>query len=431
MKVLQKIGVAILGVTLLISTQPILAADEVSKDEQYIYTLAEVKELALKNSRTIKNINEIYRQVESQKYIASNDYDRTKYGSWYGASNNVISLAGSISQKKAELQQIEINTGYNPDDGGATPPPEWLKVKMELTSLESQVGLASGSEAGAEGSTKALKKVLEKSKDAVADTKRAKEDTIKQVELTVEQLYTAILAMEDQVELLKRNCQYYDKLIKIEETKRELGLSSEVDLNKVYTQDKDINNKYTQLQDSLKLSKMQLNDIMGRPLEYNLKLTPFIVGPVTPHGEVNELTEKALENTATIGQQQRDINDMKDDLDDLSDSNEEEVQKAQINQAKLNLEKTKVDITNGIKSLMADLEAKEKDYRLKHSEFAIAKQNYEHDKVRYGLGTISQIQYQTSELTYQEKLNAYTKASYDYFINRQKLKLASEGIMLF
>ncbi len=427
MKLLQKIGAAVLGITLLIPTQPVMAANEVAKEEQYIYTLAEVKELALKNSRTIKNINEIYRQVESQKYIASNDYDKTKYGSWYGASNKVISLAGAISQKKAELQQIEAEGSFDPNN----PSPEWLKVKMELTSLESQVGLASASEAGAEGSTKALKKVLEKSKDAVADTKRAKEDTIKQVELTVEQLYTAILAMEDQVELLKRNCQYYDKLIKIEETKRELGLSSEVDLNKVYTQDKDINNKYTQLQDSLKLSKMQLNDIMGRPLEYNLKLTPFIVGPVTPHGEVNELTEKALDNTATIGQQQRDINDMKDDLDDLSDSNEEEVQKAQINQAKLNLEKTKVDITNGIKSLMADLEAKEKDYKLKHSEFAIAKQNYEHDKVRYGLGTISQIQYQASELTYQEKLNAYSKASYDYFINRQKLKLASEGIMLF
>ncbi len=427
MKLLQKIGAAVLGITLLIPTQPVMAANEVAKEEQYIYTLAEVKELALKNSRTIKNINEIYRQVESQKYIASNDYDKTKYGSWYGASNKVISLAGAISQKKAELQQIEAEGSFDPNN----PSPEWLKVKMELTSLESQVGLASASEAGAEGSTKALKKVLEKSKDAVADTKRAKEDTIKQVELTVEQLYTAILAMEDQVELLKKNCQYYDKLIKIEETKRELGLSSEVDLNKVYTQDKDINNKYTQLQDSLKLSKMQLNDIMGRPLEYNLKLTPFIVGPVTPHGEVNELTEKALDNTATIGQQKRDINDMKDDLDDLSDSNEEEVQKAQINQAKLNLEKTKVDITNGIKSLMADLEAKEKDYKLKHSEFAIAKQNYEYDKVRYGLGTISQIQYQASELTYQEKLNAYTKASYDYFINRQKLKLASEGIVLF
>lgn len=427
MKLLQKIGAAVLGITLLISTQPVIAANEVAKEEQYIYTLTEVKELALKNSRTIKNINEIYRQVESQKYIASNDYDKTKYGSWYGASNKVNYLAGTIGNKKAELQQIEDDDSFDPNNPSA----EWINLKMELNSLESQVGLASASEAGAEGSTKAMKKVLEKSKDAVADTKRAKEDTIKQVELTVEQLYTAILAMEDQVELLKRNCQYYDKLIKIEETKRELGLSSEVDLNKVYTQDKDINNKYTQLQDSLKLSKMQLNDIMGRPLGYNLKLTPFIVGPVTPHGEVNELTEKALGNTATIGQQQRDIYDMKDDLDDLSDSNEEEVQKAQINQAKLNLEKTKVDITNGIKSLMADLEAKEKDYKLKHSEFAIAKQNYEHDKVRYGLGTISQIQYQASELTYQEKLNAYTKASYDYFINRQKLKLASEGIMLF
>lgn len=426
MKLIQKIGVAILSVTFLISTQPVLATSEAAKEEQYIYTLAEVKELSLRNSRTIKNINEIYQQVKSQKYIASNDYDRTKYGSWYGSSNKVISLAGAISQKKAELQQIEAAGSFDPNNPSA----EWLKVKMELNSLENQAGLASASEAGAEGSTKALKKVLENSKDALADTKRAKEDTIKQVELTVEQLYTAILTMEDQVEFLKKNCQYYDKLIKIEETKKELGLSSEVDLNKVYTQAKDMNNKYTQLQASLKISKMQLNDIMGRKLEYNLKLTPFIVGPVTPHGEVKDLTDKALENTATIGQQQRDINDMKDDLDDLSDSNEEEVQKAQINQAKLNFEKTKVDITNGIKSLMADLEAKEKDYRLKHSEFAIAKQNYEHDKVRYELGTISQIQYQASELSYQEKLNAYTKASYDYFINRQKLNLASEGIML-
>lgn len=390
MERIKKLSAVLLSVFLLFLSLPAAAENTGSAKDKYVFTLDEVKELALKNSRALKNVEESCRKAQSQKYIASNDYDRTKYGSWYGASHQKLSLVNAVSRKKAELSQIEVKYGYDPN-GNQEPPAEWLKVKMELSGMEGQLGYTASGEAGAEASTKQIKKVLENSKDVLKDTKRAKEDTAQQVEYNVEELYSQILVLEEQVSLLKKNSEYYTKLLDIEKVKKEKGMSSEVDYNNFFTQYKDNKNKYEQGKDNLYINKMLLNDMMGRPLEYNLKLTPFEVGPVIPHGDINDVTKIALEKTATLDQQNREIEDMEDDLDDLSDSNEEEVQKTQINQAKINLESTDVNLKNYVKQLFADLDAKEKAYKLKKSEVATAEQEFANDKMKFDLGITSSI----------------------------------------
>ncbi len=429
MEKIKKLFSLFLTCFLLFSTVPVAAENRDSATDKYIFTLEEVKELALKNSRIIKSVQEGHRQAQSQKYIAANNYDRTKYGSWYGASNQKLSLIGSVSRKKEELRAIENRYGYDPN-GNEEPPADWLKAKMEISGLEGQLGSATSGEAGAEASTKQLKKVLENSRDALKDTKRAREDTTQQVEYNVEKVYSNILVLEEQVSLLKKNSDHYAKLVEIEKVKRGKGLSSEVDYNKIHAQYKDNKNKYEQAKDNLYISKMVLNDMMGRPLEYNLKLTSFEVGPVIPHGDINDVTKTALEKAATMEQQKREVEDMKDDLDDLSDSNEEEVQKAQINQAKINLASTDVNIRNYVKQLFADLDAKEKSYKLKQSEVVTAEQEFTNEKKKFELGIMSSIQYQACELAYQEKLNAYKQVGYEYFLLKHKLELVNQGIIL-
>lgn len=391
--------------------------------EKSIYSLDEVKELVLKNSRTIKSMEQRVKEVEAQKYLASNAYDSARYGGYYNALHSKNQVMSALAAKELELKE-------EMDKGAAANPDIIASLQYQIQMLQAQAGQSVMAVEQTAGMSSQAKKGYEAAKDGLADIKQAQEELEKQLEYIVEQMYTGILLLENQTEYMSKNYNQLLNMLNLERIKKELGMASDVEVEQLAAQTSEVGRAVDQMQENLKLTKWTLNDMMGRELDSKLELVQFNVDPYIPIGTADSYIERALENAYFIPQLKRDIKTMNKDLDDLDGSNEQAVQKAKIEQTKLTLEGKKQDLKNTVASLVNDVNIKGRAYQLADYSFNTAQKAYEWDKIKYELGMLSKIMFDGSELAYQEALNKKTSAGYDYFLAKRALELAEQGILV-
>lgn len=414
---MKKLGSYFLVIVLVLnlSLSPVFAGNQ---PQNVILTLDEFKELALENSRTIKTLEQTIREVEYNTYITYNSYESAKYGGYHNSLYQQTQLAQLIASKEAELAQLEEGTN------------EYIELKNEVAILQMQAMQNKTAIGSSLSASKQTKKAWEEAEEALDDTKRAFEDFKKQLGYTIENLYTGTLKLQNQINALEMKYQQLMKLLNIERVKMDLGMTSDVAVDKLAVQTSDLGKTIKELKTTLKINKWRINDMIGRELDSKLQLVGFQVEYPIPVGNAEPVIEKALENIASIPQKEDDIEDMKDELEDLDGSNEKEVKRAEIKKAELALEDTKQNIRTTVKNLVADLDAKAKAYQLAEISLKTAQKTYEWDKKKFELGMISEIQMQASELAYQEALNNKVAAGYDYFLAKHAVELAEQGVLV-
>jgi len=397
---------------------PLFGIDTVFADD-YSFTLEQVKEAAIKNSRTLKTMEQVIKEIDANSNIAYNSYESAYYGGYINSLNRQSNLLPLIESKKIQLASLTEGT------------PEWQSLKMEIQTLEMQAAQNNMSASSGLSASKQAKKAWEASEDALKDTKRAYEDLNKQIEFSVEQLYISALVLEEQIKVAESNYQYLLKLLEVERLKGQLGMNSVVDIDRLAVQASDLNKSIRQMKDNLMVVKEGINDIMGRDVKSRLDLVKFDVDiPLQTVVNLEPIVENTLANIASIPQKERDLEKLKKDLDDIDGSNERAVQEAKIEQSLLSLEDTKQNIRNSVSSLVSDMQAKAKDYQLADINFRNAQKTYDWDLKKFELGMISALQFENCKITYQDALNKKTAAGYEYFIAKRLVELAEQGVLI-
>ncbi|MGI6225524.1 MAG: TolC family protein [Peptococcales bacterium] len=388
-------------------------------EETGAFTLDEVKEMALKNSRALKTMEQVIKEIDANSSIAYNAYNSAYYGGYINSMNSQSALLPLIATKKSELGALTEGS------------PEWQALKMEIQALEMQAAQNQMSAGSGLSASRQAKKTWEDLEDRLTDTKRAYEDLNKQIEFSVEQLYTSALLLEEQINIAEKNYEYLLDLLGVERLRGQLGMTTSVDIDRLAVQTSDLNKGIRQMRDSLIVVKERINDIIGRDVKSNLELVKFDVDvPLVSIINMEPIIEKTLENMASIPQQERDIEKLRKDLDDIDGSNEKAIQKAKIEQALLALDDTKQNIRNSVNTLVSDMQSKAKAFQLAEITFKNAQKTYEWERIKFELGMISKLQFENSKIAYLDAQNKKTTAGYDYFLAKRLVELAEQGILV-
>jgi histone acetyltransferase (RNA polymerase elongator complex component) len=96
----------------------------------------------------------------------------------------------------------------------------------------------------------------------------------------------------------------------------------------------------------------------------------------------------------------------------------------------LERESKRSEIVNKVKAIHASYEEKAKEYELAIVKLRAMEDEYSWDKIRYESGLISKLMLTGTEVKYLQALTAKIEAGYDYYLVKQELALAQEGVFM-
>lgn len=378
-----------------------------ASDEVNIIDLKLAKELAVKNSRSMKNVELTVEKAKYNEYKAGSEYEKVAYSGYYTLLNEYFIL----QQRLAEGD---------------------LSVQTRITALEKEMDKARATMNADTINTANLLDKYEEAQAAYDDKVRAQEDFEKELEYQVEQLYTNILQTEAQIKLLQQTYDQKITLLNYERIKKEIG-ASDADIDELVVEASNVSKSLKLLRDKLKVSKRQFNDLMGRVPEQPLQLVDFEVVITYQTPTYDDLLSKLTKNSAKIPQLQRDIEKQKGDLNDANvedDSNTQKLVEIGIEEKELALEEEKLKLNNSVSDLIAELNSTQETYRLAEISLNSAKNAFGREQKKFEIGVISKLQLMNSAIKYQESINDRNLAGYEYSLARQAVALAELGILM-
>lgn len=409
-----------IALTLFFSLPLITPAFATETDKQ-ILTLEEIEELAIENSRVVKNMDLTLDQADRQVRILKRDLDRIKYGTSVGMYDSIKGLEGlksSLETLKKNLLEQE-----NPNELMINNIDVQLQIAnkslMDLSQQRSSISSAQ----------KQLKDALEDAENMEKDMERMVEDLEAQLRYTVTQNVFNLFQMEDSLNTLEKTYEYQLQMTEITRLHKELGLASSVDVDNLAVQASTTNKQLQQLKEGYQVAKRVLNDLIGREPDASIQVQRYTVTEtLTPAPTYEAIIKEVKENAYELYKIERDIEGLEDDLDDTDGSNEELIAKANVEKVKLSRIDKELEIENKVKNILASYNEKLKTYQLAQVDLKTADQSYSWDKKKYELGMISQVQLKGSELSYFNAKAAEEKAAYDYYMAKKELEMLRKGI---
>lgn len=387
---------------------------QASAAESTIIDIQSARAMAIKNSRSMKN--KIL--ALDKKIVEENQKEDAYYGS---------DLDGLYRHKLDRLKTLQQQLEDLISDGAD---PALITAKQgEISAYEASINTLKLKMNA--GSVEYNKDKYEDSKYATEDAERAKADYEEQLSYQVEQKYSSILQLEAQLELLIKNYELQCKRLEIERIKKELGMSTGSDIEKLAVDVSTLGNILQQSENTLKVAKWQLNDILGRSYDMELKLTQYTIPILTKEPTYEELLDKILKNNANISQMKRNIGIGTDRLyaEYNKDSNTQQLAKYNIQGQELALIDEEMKMKTKVTNMIADLKSKKETYQNAQLSYATAKNLFEWDKHKYELGLISKIQKDLSELNFVEAENKLYKAGHDCYLAQRVIEMAEKGIL--
>lgn len=384
-------------------------AAEESTATKDIITLEQAKSLAKENSRSLEKYELGVDKAQYQLYKAEED------------NSNINSEVNSIYRRYERLEQ-DYAAQLLLDQGDPAVIAEMDRIRQEISNLEEQMISQSDK--------------VESSEDAVDDAEYSHEDSAeeeenyrKQLEYLVEDLYTAILNQENSLQALNSEYELEKQLLNMERRKLGLGGSSQLKVSEKELSLVNLNKSIIEMNNQIKNKKGQLNDIMGRDYNTELKLTPFEVKIAEEIPDQEQLFSSALQDYAAIKKIKRDIDRNEDDVDDEDDYYTKQLLKIGVKEKELQLEDEKINLNKSITDLISDAQSKQEDYKISLKNYENAKKSYEWDKQRFEMGVISKIALQESQLNYINLKNKKDSSGYSLYLAQRSLELAEEGIV--
>jgi outer membrane protein TolC len=261
--------------------------------------------------------------------------------------------------------------------------------------------------------------------DAVIDRDNFK----KQLQYNVEELYVSILNQEEALLIANKEYELKQSLLNMERIKLQLGSSKQQKVDQLTTDISGLKKRIIEQSSQIKTKKGKLNDMMGRVYSDELILAPFDVPETVEVPEYDYLLSKAVQQYNTLNKLKREIEQDEDDLDDESDYYRSVLLDLQIEEKKLQLEDEENKLDEAVSNLLADLEAKQGDYRISLIDFKNAKNSFEWDQKRFEMGHISKLALMESELSCLNAKNKTNSAGYALYLAERAVKLAESGIL--
>lgn len=373
-----------------------------------ILTLQQVKELVFNNNRELKMKELTSDKLKLKLKQAENSYNDGKYSS-----------SDSLQTEYIILQQM-LSEGDT-------------SVEPRIKNLEKLLTAEKSKNTSTDGNLASLKDKKRDAEDSFDDAVIAGDNYEKELEYTVEELYTNILLQDSQKKTLQKEYELKLILLKVEETKLTLGRSTQDKVDELFTQGLTAHKAIITFDKNLQISKGELNDMMGRSYDTEFTLSALYVPslPIVPHPET--IISKIEEENTLIPQLKRDLNDKKDDLNDdniTSQYRQSDITKIEIKEMELQIEDEKTKLKDSAINLLADLQTKEKTYQSAEIEETTAARKYSWDEKRYELGNLSKIDLLNSELAYLKARENKFSTCYSFYLAQRSVELAEQGVLL-
>lgn len=406
---------------LAVTVFPVLAVD--FNENKQIFTLEDVQNLAVENSRTMKTMKLTVDQADRQERISKRDLDKLRYGT-------SIELYDSIKGLKELESSLEaLKSTFDPND----PNDELMinNIDVQLQIAEKSLMDLSQQRASISSIQKQLKNAHEIAEDLKEDMHRMQRDLEKQLKYQAAQLMFNIFETEDTLKVLEKTYNQLLKQTEIERVKKDLGMSTAVDIDSVSVKASSVYKQLQVTKENYNLLKRNLNDMIGRDPSATLELVRYnVTETLTPAPAFQSIIDEVKQNTYDLYKLDRKIENLKDEYDDTDGSNEEIIKKHDIEKAKLEKQGEELEISNKVRSLLTKYSEKLRAYQLAQISHNSAQQSYNWEQKKFELGMISRLQLMGSEISY---LNAYCekeKAAYDYYLVKNELELAKQGVFI-
>ncbi|SFR09142.1 TolC family protein [Desulfoscipio geothermicus] len=389
------------------------ASENDSEDAaENVVTLEQVKELALENSRNLTQYEINKEKAKYQFYQADDQYDEAEH-----ENNNLLSGYNNLGQEYSTLQEL-LN------EGDTSVISRMNDIKEEMSSIWENI----------DKNAESIDSLLDKKRDAEAnynDAKIDEENYKKQLEYIVEEQYTTILNQENNLLTLEKELEVKQSLLNLERARLALGNSNQLKVDQLAVDVSNIDKQIIELMSSIKKTKGNLNDMIGRDYDDELILAPFEIPETGEVPDYDILLSRATGEYDKIDELKRDIEQREDDLDYVEDDNyQEELLELEIEEKELQLKDERYKLKDAINNLMAEVKLKQEEYQLSLINYNNAQQNYEWDKKRFELGQISKMDLLQSELDCFNMKDKNISAGYGFYLAYRSLKLAEAGILL-
>ncbi|NLT95359.1 MAG: hypothetical protein GXW85_07465 [Clostridia bacterium] len=410
-------------------------------------SIEDIQELAVKNNRSLKTIDHLISQSTHAGYIYNNEYKRS-------VSNSIgryVMGAGDIAKKRQideaikKYEELGFQEGKSPSAYPGLEDEYNYYISLKLTSamlgtsisstadlIEGQLDILSAyGIANSNSLTKELKSKRDEARNTTDDLKKLKEDSEKQIRQMAALLGLEALNLQNKIDTLDKAYNQYLKMTEVERLKKQNGLNTKSDVSNLAVETSSYGKQLKYARANLNILKNNINDLMGRDVNTELKISKFSIPEVVePAPNVDQVIKDALENSYYFVKTERDLKDLKDDLDDIEDSNKKQIKKDELSMLELERESKRSEIVNKVKAIHASYEEKAKAYELAIVKFKTMEDEYNWDKLRCENGLISKLMLTGTEVKYLQALTEKIEAGYDYYIVKQELALAQKGVFM-
>lgn len=446
--------VQIFLIVLLFLFNMILPTYAQEEPEKIMFTLNEIQDRVLENSRSLQKIDILTEQVDSLNNIYSNEYDKLRYNRMGNAQISTAKLNDiekGMEQINAAIpmynlfNDADLEDAYqNADTYGIRPllnQFSLLKMQYELIQqqnsmmyeiVEGQMSILKGlGVADYESLTRQFREKRDETEDTLDDLERTREEAEEQVKQLTTLLVLETIKLENNIDLLEKTYNQYLKMTEVERLKVKNGLANSVEAQEIAIKASNYGKQYKFAQETLQILKGKLNDMMGRDIAEPLKIVEFEVNPTyIPAPPYTSIIDQVLENTYQFVKDERAIENLEDDIEYVDGSNEENIKEKEMEKISLEMEERKVKIKNDLKGLLAEYNKKLKDFQLAQINFTKASQEYEWKKLEFAGGLISKLMLTGAELKYLKAGNEKIAAGYDYYLVREELEKVKQGIFM-
>jgi outer membrane protein TolC len=264
-----------------------------------------------------------------------------------------------------------------------------------------------------------------------ADAIKSKADLEKQLQFDVDQLYVAVLNQEAALSIANKEYERELDLLHVEKVRLQLGRSSRQQVDQLADHVAGFERKIIEQAEAVKTKKRQLNDLMGRGDDDELKLVPFDLPETAEVFDYDHLLSKALQQNPGLEKIRRELAQYGDELNDLDredDYYEYRLKALDIEEKKLQLADEEKKLKERINNLIADLEAKQYAYHLSLISYENAVKVFQLDQKRFEMG-LSKLTLRQSELNCLNAQNRKNVAGYAFYLAEAAIRLAEEGIL--
>ena len=405
---LKKLKISLMTVAFFILiTVPCFAVEQ-----ETTITLARAKELARNYARILSTTEITKEKLGVESEIAHNTYMSKNI------KNDINGYVHGIAQLYEELKGLDPGIDSQ----------RIKEIQEQIATYEQRVSILTQN-MPPESFVRNYKKAWRTTDEAYQDMTRVINNMEKNLDLTVEKLYFALLDLQSMIKLQNKTLLNLGKQLRIERLKIELGLSTKESEQSLISQYNLLYKTINDLKSNETALIWQLNDLMGRELNAPLQIQEENIIPVKTLYSDDAIYEKTVKSYLEIAKKERQIDNYVKDIAVEQDRDERELLKQDQKIAQIQLVDLKVSLKEKIKALGDQLESGYLAWETAVLEKEKVKTSHEYNEVRYKLGLISELQRDFSETAYLEGLNKEKQAARAWQIVSQQLALAEEGIL--